>query len=167
MKARPRQWTPEEDQYLRNNAATQTLRAMGDALHREDSAVWGRLKRLGIMDRKNKPHRAWTKREQFQLMTYSEKYGIQKLMELMGRSKDSIFSQVKQMGLRLRCDVYSLNSACKATGYHYTQLERARDALGQLWRWERFRGFGRFTISQNQLEALCEYLKTEGQQEAA
>lgn len=155
-------WQPHEDSYLRSHAATTSISQMSRDLRRHKSVVQKRLQKLGITQLAMPKKPRWGKKDIQTLQGLIEKHCARDIAQLMGRTEHSIRGVMARLGWRQRCDVFSLNAAAESTGYHWTQLWRAKRALNQAWRWEKFRGLGRYSISSEQLDQLCEYLKTEG-----
>ena len=111
--------------------------------------------------------KAWTAQDNYKLLTLCERYTLDEISKRLGRGREAVKQQMLKRGLRPRTEVYSMSGAARATGYHRVQLERARDALGMNWHWNKHGTKGLWTITQKQLDEMCEYLKTEGQSKVA
>lgn len=156
--------TPDELMLLQREYPTHTIAQMAAMLGRTEESIKGLLKRRVPRQIKK---RWWSKTEVNQLLELSEKYGITEISKRLRRSVGTVNSKMRALGIRSYHGSYSLNSAVRATGYHPSQLQRARNALNQTWHKRSSGAYGRFVISDEQLDALCEWLKWEGSKEAA
>lgn len=160
-----REWTEEEKKYVADNGATTSIVELARALSRNIASVDSYLRRHTIT--RHYVNTVWCQRDVFELYRLVERYGPKVIAKKMGRSKAEITYKLRHLKLHTRTEVYSQWRAWKATGYHPYQLNRAKRALGQIWMREIFRRRKgarpkvRFTITQKQLDALCEYMKTD------
>lgn len=157
-------WTTEEKKYITENHLCQSVNELAKALGRNVPSVGSFLRAHGLSRVYEK--RRWSKAEVFRLYLFAERYGPRLIAKKMKRSLTEVQYKIRHLQLKTRSEVYSQVRAREVTGYHEYQLQRARDALGQVWRREVFRRDGtrpktRFTITQKQLDALCEHLKTD------
>jgi hypothetical protein len=58
-----RDWTSHELSYLEKNAASKTIRVMGQALRRSESSIESKLRALGLRGTNAKPRSEWMPRE--------------------------------------------------------------------------------------------------------
>ena len=106
-------------------------------------------------------NRPWTKSELDKLMD-CERLTVEELAEELGRTVSAVATKMYVLGYRALCGYHTVRSAVRETGYSPSQLQRARRATGQKWRWSKMGGsHGRYLITQDQLEGLCEWLKKE------
>jgi len=103
--------------------------------------------------------RAWTREEDNYLMFKAERYLADELATRLNRTVGAVKSRLKYFGWKEASDVYSVNKACKATGYAMTQLERARKSIHMTWRRN---SKGHFAITPDQLTRMTDYLRDEG-----
>jgi len=160
-----KKWNSEEKTYLEANHQYLPIAAMAQALGRTPHSVGSYLRAAGMARHYEK--KRWTKGEVLKLYLYVERYGPHAISEKMKRPLTEIRRKIVHLKLKTRTEVYSQARARAVTGYHEYQLQRARDVLRQVWRRETFpsprggRDKVRFTITQKQLDALCEHLKTD------
>jgi len=157
-------WTAEEKKYLGENHRRLSISELSTALERSIASV-GSYLRKNKLERKY-VSRPWTKREVADLYLYVERYGPHIISKKLNRTLWEVRRKTQHLRIKTRTEVYSEQRAKKVTGYHEYQLQRARFALKQIWRVETFTGPGkrpkkRFTITQKQLDEMCEYLKTD------
>ena len=105
--------------------------------------------------------RRWSKQEHLQLLTLCERRTYDQIAARLGRTPCAVKTYMCENHLKPYCAMHSLTEASRMTGYAVPQLERARNALGQRWRKIPYSWTKRYCITPEQLEALCEYLKTE------
>jgi len=158
-------WTVDEKKYLEENHQLLSTSELAQALSRSIASV-GSFLRKNKLERKY-VSRPWTKREIADLYLYVERCGPHIIAKKLNRTLWEVRRKTQHLRIKTRTEVYSEQRAKKVTGYHEYQLQRARFALKQIWRVETFsiqpgkRPKKRFTITQKQLDALCEYLKTD------
>jgi hypothetical protein len=152
-------WTPEEVAYLREHCETNTAADIAVHLHRSRNSVDCWLRRNKV--KRLQENRLWTKAELWELMRLCERYGLEETAQHLGRHRWSVWSKMRQLGLRVRMDVNSLRGASRSTGYSISQLHRARKALGQKWKRERYNHLIIYTIFGRQLTALTDWLRDE------
>lgn len=158
-------WSVEEKKYLEENHQRLTISEMAQALGRNIHSVGSYLRSHGLARHYEK--KRWSNGEVFKLYLYVERYGPHVIAKKMACSLLEVRRKIAHLKLKTRTEVFSQAKAKKVTGYHEYQLQRARDALQQTWQRETFvsRNGGkaktRFTITQKQLDALCEHLKTD------
>lgn len=156
----PRPWTPKEDAYLRESVNVIRTSEMAKALDRTGPSVWGRIYALGLEHRK--PYDLiWSSEDEETLRSLHGIKAQQEIAQVLRRSRSAIRVKLKRLGLLKKRRAYSLLQASKMTGYLTAQLQRARKSLDQRWGVEKYNKWTRYTITPEQLEALCEYLKTE------
>lgn len=102
--------------------------------------------------------RPWTKAEDGWLLFKVEKYTAGELADRINRTPDDVKRRCAYLDLEPSCGVYSLKKACDETGYATSQLERAKQALGMVWRKN---DEGRFAITPDQLKELTDFLRDE------
>lgn len=165
-------WTQEEINYLKKYGPSVPRAELARRLGRGSSSV-GKIMRRKQLPVYEGAYRKWTKDEVARLYWLVERYGFREIAKKMGRTPASVFKKIQAMKMRTRANVHSMESAAKETGYHQYQLKRARNALGQRWKLTTYRTPGkagrmqRYTITETQLEQLCEYLKNETYKQAA
>lgn len=152
-------WTDQQLVLLRTNAATTPPSRLAPQLGLPLSAVLTKLRILGLPYCKAK--RPWTQQDVIELMDLAEKHGHKEIAKITGRHIGSVHTKMTALGLRAFQGSYSMRGAERATGYHYHQLLRAKNALNQSWTKRKWKNRGRFVISEEQLMELCDYLKTE------
>lgn len=163
LKLKP--FTDAEKAFMQANSATMTPSEIGRALGRGRAAVRKYIVTKGLP--KFTRYRYWSPKDVEQLMELSERYSYKEIAKRMGRTPDNVDYKLCQMGISTRTDVFSVRKAMRYTGYDRRQLERARDALNQLWVLDKYRlqknkkPMLRYRISYVQLEQLCDYLRTE------
>lgn len=156
-------WSAEDKQFLLMNPQ-KSIEELALALGRNINSVGSYLRRHQIAHRAVK--RKWTKREIGDLYLFVERYGPHIIAKKLGRTLWEVRRKTQHLKIRTRTEVYSEQRAKKVSGYHEYQLQRARFALKQIWKMETFQGPGkrpkkRYTITQKQLDEMCEYLKTD------
>jgi hypothetical protein len=107
-----------------------------------------------------KPPRTWTRAEDRHLILGIGAYGWSWFHEkLPARTRDEMKERARRLfGTgELTRGTYTLDSLTERTGYHRTQLLRARNAVGQKWR--RTCPGGAYLISEEQMEELCSWLQ--------
>jgi len=154
-----RPWTDEEVEYLSTHAATTTMAQMAKHLGRTYTSVAQKVRNSQLKHRSDRA--PWSSQEVFQLLALSAKHNTDEVAKRIGRSRHAVRTKMRILGIKLFAGHYSLTSAAEHTGYDSTQLLRARDSLGQTWKRRRHSWTSRYLITDEQLEALCEYLKTE------
>lgn len=93
-----RRWTEEEDATIRREAATKTYAAIGAMIDRTYEAVQNRALTLGIARfRRAEP---WSAEELETLRRLYPAMRTDRIAEQMGRSRHSITTNARQMGLR-------------------------------------------------------------------
>jgi hypothetical protein len=108
-----------------------------------------------------KAKRAWTKADVVELLRLAEYYGRAEIAKRTKRGIGSVNCKMIELGLKSFHGSYSMRGAERHTGYHHETLMRARDALNQQWKYRKWRNKGRFVITDDQLNAMCEWLKQE------
>jgi hypothetical protein len=159
-------WTPEEIKYLWEYGSTVSRAELARRLERGSASVgkYMRRKQIPVFEG---TYKKWSRTEVARLYVLVDRWGFREIAKLMGRTPASVFKKIQALNMRTRANVYSMESAAKATGYDKYQLMRARQALGQKWRLTTYRTKGkkgrmqRYTIMPDQLEKMCEYLKTD------
>lgn len=165
-------WTETEIAYLKKYGATIPRSELARRLGRESSSLCKFMKRHNLPVYEGR-YRKWTKHEVAQLYDLVEKLDLREISKELNRTTASVFKKIQALRMRVRANVYSMESAAKETGYHQYQLKRARDALHQKWKLRVYQSPGRsgrmmrYTITPLQLTRLCEYLKTESPQQRA
>ena len=157
-----RKFTAEDIQYLEENCAKVSRTDMARALGRDRSSIGSYIKRVGLPIYNGK-HWRWSKQEVHELLKLVERFGHKEIALKLGRHHRSVSSKIKEMGLTTRTEVFSLRKAARETGYNETMLKRARAALEQQWalgqHGQGARKMQRFTITQAQLQKLCDWLR--------
>jgi hypothetical protein len=151
--------TQDELDLLQREYPTHTIPEMAAMLGRTEDSIKGFLKRRVPRQIKKK---WWSKQELHKLMDLAEKYGHTEISKRLNRSIGSVNVKMRALGIHSYHGSFSLNGAERATGYHPDQFKRAKAALHQTWHWRRSGWQGRFVISGDQLDELCEWLKWEG-----
>jgi len=159
-----RRWTDAEKKYLEENHKRYPIAQLAKDLGRNIASVGSYLRGHGLARYYAK--RRWTTGEVFKLYLHAERYGPSIIAKKLNRTVEEIRRKTQRLRIGTRTEVYSEREAKKETGYHEYQLHRARAALGQEWKVELFSGPGRrpkkrYTITQRQLNDLCDYLKTD------
>jgi hypothetical protein len=152
-------WTEKEEAELREYAKTMTKKEIASKLGRTCHSITLKLGALFIRARSEKPR--WSKDEDQELMRLSEKYSPLTIAKKMTRSYPSIKERMISLGIKAFNGTYSAKAAAEYTGYAVSQLERARDAVGQTWKKQPHSWTKRYVITEEQLEELCEWLKNE------
>lgn len=106
------------------------------------------------------PNVRWTKREVYRLMELAETYNRHEIASHTGLHWKTVANRLSLLGIRPKCEYLTLRECVRRTGYLKHQLYRAKAALNQHWRKPITRGQS-YGISERQLEALCDYLKSE------
>lgn len=91
------------------------------------------------------------------LIGLSAEHTAAELAMMFHVTEKTMRNRLAVMGLRQHSETMSLREAIRRTGYLKHQLHRARKALDQRWG----RVGTRRGITEEQLEALCEWLRTE------
>lgn len=159
-----RPFSGDEKRFISENLATMSRAQLARALKRSRRGIGNYLDRNGLDA--HRPYIAWTKPLVDRLKVLSESRGHREIAQILGLPLFRVSNKLKELGLKTRSDVFSLRSAAAYTGYNPYQLLRAKAGLNQEWFKAAYRGKGarpmlRYRISYSQLEALCEYLKTE------
>ena len=97
----------------------------------------------------------WQNRETLKLLALAEKGNAEYIAEKLGRPVPTIATKMQKLGVRAYAGTHTLIGIARDTGYHYTQIEAARDALGQVWR----RTSKRFIITEKQYQELMGYFR--------
>jgi hypothetical protein len=158
MKAN-RPWSAEDTAYILAHCEAVSTTELAVRLGKTRNAVDCWLRRHKV--KRLPQYRRWTKAEVWELMRLCERYGLAEIARRLNRNQWSIWSKMRDQGLRVRMAVYSQKSATEATGYAISQLHRARKALGQHWRQEKYNRITRYTILERQLEELTDWLRQE------
>jgi hypothetical protein len=157
--ARP--FTEEEVLYLKANVSKKTYSEIGRELGRNKGSIRLKAMSLGLTPSHN--WRRWTKKEIDKLLSLSEITGRREIAKTLNRTIAAIDAKVDKLreiypNLRYGSAAVTLEKASASTGYDKGQLLRAKKALNQTWRGGNSK---RYYITETQLEALCDYLKTE------
>jgi IS30 family transposase len=159
-------FTKEEIEYLLKFGSTVSRAELARQLGRTSSGI-GKVMRRNQIPVFEGAYKKWSRSEVARLYVLVDRWGFREIAKILGRTPASVFKKIQSLNMRTRANVYSMESAARETGYHQYQLKRAREALGQQWTLTTYRTKGkkgrmqRYTISPNQLEKLCEYLKTD------
>lgn len=154
-----KRWTEEDMKYLRENHKTKTLKELSDHLGRKRDSIRQMLVRIGGKAKtKDKP---WRTADDHKLRELAEKYDFYGIAKSMNRTYASVKTRARVIGITHLRGTYSLSNAAESTGYDVRQLLRAKKNLNQHWNKVRYSWTHRYVITEEQLEALCEWLKTE------
>lgn len=154
-----------EKAYIVENAPKMTTSEIARKLNRHRSGIAKHARKLGV--RPLVKYQYWSKTDTFRLLEFSEKYSYKEIAVKLGRTPDNIDYMLGKLGVKTRSAVFSIRKAEKYTGYHRTQLYRAKKELNQHWVLKEYRKkknkkpMLRYRIGEDQLEKLCEYLKNE------
>jgi hypothetical protein len=164
-RGRPKRWTEEEISFIKQNLPNSSYREIGRTLGRCGTSVRELSRRLGLSSPVKKHF--WTKADDFRLIGLLGKRNIRKAAALMGISYQAVFKRVSHLrrqgeNIRGGLDGYSLEEMIELTGYSSGLLKKARNKLGQKWKRLYPKSVNRrVVVSQEQLDACCEYLKNE------
>jgi hypothetical protein len=153
-------WTDSELELLVNLSRTSTanrshiVRQAARELGRPVNSVWTKAYSLQLWPRVKEQYKLWTKTELHRLMLDIESHTVRELAQMYGRSRSSIQYKITELSYTPLCGVYSVARATRVTGYHESQLHRARRAIKQRWR----RSGKYWIITEKQLSALTEWL---------
>jgi len=159
-------FTPEEIEFLWQFGSTTSKAELARRLGRNSSGV-GKFMRRNQIPVFEGTYKKWSQSEVARLYVLVDRWGFREIAKILNRTPASVFKKIQSLNMRTRANVFSMESAARETGYHQYQLKRAREALRQDWKLTTYRTKGkkgrmqRYTISPNQLEKLCEYLKTD------
>lgn len=155
-------WSEDHLQYVRDNAAKLTSEDIAKHVGRSRNAVRSTCRRLKISLIPR--YRPWTNRDVFELTSLVERFTVREIAKKMGRTFIAVQHKIDKLnrreGMRLRavCDGFTLNQAIDKTGYTGKQLFRARRALDMHWR---LTSQKRYFITEDQLNCMCSWLKSE------
>lgn len=158
----PKSFTEEQDALLEFFAGAVSIHELTELVGRDVHACHRRARKKGLSVEFD--CRRWTKREDFALMALSERMGAAEVAHhLPNRTVIGVKNRMLTLGLHPYNARWSLQKAARDTGYNVQQLLRAKGGLGQTWvKKEGYRRIGRWLISEEQLEALCDWLRDEG-----
>jgi hypothetical protein len=151
-------YSEEDDLLIGIFAGIVSAPELADFLGRTETALWKHAEHRGVSLAVT--HREWSEREKIRLISLCENNSIGQVAEQMGRTYQSVQHKMRDLNLKPFGGVYSLSEAIRHTGYAHTQLYAARDTLGQHWKKISWR-LGRYLISDNQLQACCDWLRDE------
>lgn len=103
----------------------------------------------------------WTRSNINRLLFHAEKHDRYEIAKLMGLHPKTVANRLSMLGTRPQVATLSLNECVRRTGYLKHQLYRAKHGLNQLWRGGKRNG-AKLGITEDQLDAMCEWLKYEG-----
>lgn len=159
-------FTPEQRKFIIDNKDTLTQAEIARRIGRTRTGVQRFLQRKNLEAVTRYAY--WTPEDKKTLLLLSEKYSYKEIAKKMGRTPNNVQYMLSKLGATTRTDVFSLRKACAYTGYDKAQLYRARKALHQSWKLSYYwkdpkasKPMPRYRISYEQLEDICEYLKTE------
>ncbi len=163
-------WTDDESRLLRSLWGTLKDQDVANRLGKTISCV--RTKATSMNLREEKGKRAgtqsgevthpWSKDEEKILFRNVGHSSIFELMEMLpSRTRASIESRCRRLGFSPTQGTLTRCGIERETGYDWRQIKRARDALGQSWK--RY-GVRKYIISEDQVNDITEYLKTESRQ---
>jgi len=102
----------------------------------------------------------WTKHDQYVLLQGISIYGLRWFQRKTGRTLAAIYSKAHRICGQggMSRGSFGLRQASRETGYHPTQIRRAREALRQ--KWKRTSPHGRYLIYDEQMDELIAWLKS-------
>lgn len=157
---RPRvSWSNEQVEFLRINSSNMTVAQMASRFGVSKQDVINKLRAEGLGF--SKVRKEWTSRDVYELLLHTETKGRSEVASKIDRSLGSVHTKLKQLGVKSFAGRYSLQEAIRATGYCAYQLQRARRALDQQWTKVKWKTTGRFIITCDQLDEMCDWLKEE------
>lgn len=101
----------------------------------------------------------WTGRDRFTLLRLCEKYDMQEMAKKLGRTQNSIRNMLHKEGVGYRRATVCVQEFCRQSGYSYKQVHRAKKELGQVWGRASNRPKSKYTITDAQIEEICEFFK--------
>jgi hypothetical protein len=102
----------------------------------------------------------WTKAQENRLLDLAEKHDRVEIAAALGCKVKTVANRLCRLKTRAKSDLLTLAECTRRTGYLKHQLHRARLGLNQRWKKQPNRGSS-CGISEEQLDAMCEWLRLE------
>lgn len=160
-------WTPEEEALLRKLWGTQRDSELAERLGKTVKSVRNKATEMNVRAEKGRRTVCrsgrvafpWLPGEDLILVKNVGHLNIFELMDLLPRrNRLAIERRCYELGFSPTQGTHTRLQIERDTGYDWRQIQRARDALGQVWK--RY-GTRKYMITDDQVQEIIEYLKTE------
>jgi len=160
-------WTPEEEALLRKLWGTQRDSELAERLGKTIKSVRSKATEMNVraekgrrtVCRSGRTAYPWLPEEDLVLVKNVGHLNIFELLELLPRrNRLAIERRCYELGFSPTQGTHTRLQIERDTGYDWRQIQRARDALGQVWK--RY-GTRKYMITFDQVQDIIEYLKTE------
>ena len=148
---RKREWTEEEDNYIKDNFGNISLAEMARRFNCQIGTVQNRIEALGLELERKKIDR-WTKEEENLLREYSEKYITKTIAKKLGRSYLSVQKKAIKLGIKL----HSEKDPWKKWMIDYLKDNINKKSIGEI---ENVLGISYYRILTKCKELNIEYIK--------
>jgi hypothetical protein len=160
-------WTSEEEALLRKLWGTQHDSELAERLGKTVKSVRYKATEMNVRAEKGRRTSCrsgrvafpWLPSEDLVLVKNVGHLNIFELMELLPRrNRLAIERRCYELGFSPTQGTHTRLQIERETGYDWRQIQRARDALGQVWK--RY-GTRKYMITDDQVQEIIEYLRTE------
>ena len=103
----------------------------------------------------------WTDQRVWKLMWLAERHTARECAEKLGLHPKTVANRLAVLNIKARTECMTLRECIRRTGYLKHQLYRAKKALNQRWLGAGKGRGHRLGIREDQLDAMCEWLRTE------
>lgn len=105
-----RLWNKDEEDFLRQNYGTKTIKEMASTLNRSADSVGHKIIAMGIATPKKSPAKKWTDKEVQYLESHYEKRGAIPIAKKLNRSVLSVRKKAEKLGLSVTGDMLSVGT---------------------------------------------------------